>query len=99
MDSIPPARTTLASPNSINCAAETMDLDAGSANAIYGERGNFNRQSRPERHVTGAIERVAAGLHRVSKDRMIELARLQLRLLDRSLTGNGAQFQSRKFPQ
>src|SRR5262249_53535087 len=65
-------------------------LDSRTAQPVNRESGDFNGKTCSERHMTSSVDGVGAGLHRVSKDRVIETAGLKSGLRDGGLRSDPA---------
>ena len=66
-------------------------LESGSAQPIDGDGRCLDGEAGLERHVTGAVDRVARGLERVPEDHVVDVVGRESRAIDRRLGGHHAQ--------
>jgi hypothetical protein len=65
-------------------------LDAGTAEAVDGDGGHFNRQAGLEADVARAVDGVARSLQGVAEDDVVEVGRRHAAALDGAAGGNCA---------
>src|SRR5689334_15430416 len=66
-------------------------LDSGTAQTIDRQRRNFYRKSRAKSDVASAVESIATGLKGIPKYAVIEVAGIELRLMNRRFRGERSQ--------
>jgi hypothetical protein len=67
-------------------------FDAGTAEPVHRDGRGGDGQTRFERHVARAIERVGAGLHHVAENGVVEFRRVRARAAHRFARGDRTQF-------